>query len=263
MPGADIHTSPYINPSSAMNVEDEGSRKELEEHSGSKKLRKSQSAAEENFINPIESEPNPLFSRHQSLKPNEENVMVGQKGTMQEAQAMPGQNIPAELIIQPIDGVQSNNFYCINENGGRIGRHSDNEIIILEESVSRYHAIIECQNKKFFLIDRGSTTGSFIKIMNPLIVEEGMIIEMGSNQFLVEKIVIRDAENGELHLKVIEGMHVDKEFVIQNNATIGRKGQFGPTTIALVDDLHLSNTHTKFTYADSKFIIEDLGTTNG
>ena len=37
-------------------------------------------------------------------------------------------------------------------------------MIILEESVSRFHAKISCNNEKFFLVDTGSTTGTFIKV---------------------------------------------------------------------------------------------------
>ncbi len=135
--------------------------------------------------------------------------------------------------------------------------------MILEESVSRYHSTIEYKENKFYLFDIGSTTGTFVKIATPLVLEEGMILEMGSNQFLVEKMIVQDTDNGVLSLKVIEGLHADREFIIENTATIGRKGQFSPTTIALIDDLHLSNTHTKISFSDSKFIVEDLGSTNG
>ena len=169
----------------------------------------------------------------------------------------------AELILQPVDGIQSNNFYCLNEKGGKIGRHSNNEIVLIEESVSRYHAAVEYKDNKFFLRDTGSTTGTFIKINNPLPLKEKMIIEMGSNQFYVESINVIDADNGEMRLAIIEGTHAEQEYLIKNNATIGRKGQFGSTTIALVDDLHLSNTHAKISFFNSEFILEDLGSTNG
>lgn len=169
----------------------------------------------------------------------------------------------AELIIQPVDGAQSNSFYCINETGGRIGRHSNNEIVILEESVSRHHSIIEYKEDKFYLVDIGSTTGSFIKVTKPLILEENMIIEMGSNQFFIQQIIVQDEENGELYIKILEGMHINKEFIINNSATIGRKGNSGAGMILLGDDFHLSNTHAKINYADGKFFLEDLGSTNG
>ena len=45
------------------------------------------------------------------------------------------------LIIEPVEGIQTN-FFCVKEAGGKIGRHSANQILILEESISRYHAEI-------------------------------------------------------------------------------------------------------------------------
>jgi pSer/pThr/pTyr-binding forkhead associated (FHA) protein len=60
------------------------------------------------------------------------------------APSSPTANQPArpinELLIQQSDGVSS--FYCLKEEGAKIGRHSSNKILILEESVSRYHAEI-------------------------------------------------------------------------------------------------------------------------
>ena len=166
-----------------------------------------------------------------------------------------------ELIIQPVDGLQSNNFYCINENGGKIGRHSNNEIVIFEESVSRHHSMIEFKNDKFWLVDIGSTTGTFIKLTTVLVLKLGMIIELGSNQFLVENIKSESEMDGFLTLKVIEGLMPGKEFVIQNLATIGRKGPYN--TIAFAEDFHLSNSHAKIEYNDGCFVFEDFGSTNG
>ena len=74
---------------------------------------------------------------------------------------------------------------------------------------------------------------------------------------------MQDEENGELYLKILEGMHINKEFVINNTATIGRKGNAGNGMILLGDDFHLSNTHAKIYYHDNKFYLEDLGSTNG
>lgn len=167
-----------------------------------------------------------------------------------------------ELIIQPVDGVQTNNFYCLNETGGRIGRHSNNEIVILEESVSRHHSKIEFQNGRFYLVDIGSTTGTFIKIQGNLQLREGMMLELGSNQFLVSEINFISETEGTLKLKIIEGMHMNQEFYIRNSATIGRKASY-PNSIPFTDDFHLSNNHAKIQIIEKKFIFEDLGSTNG
>ncbi len=52
----------------------------------------------------------------------------------------------------------------MNESGGKIGRHSLNQIMIMEESVSRLHAEIIFKQKNFYLIDCKSSTGTYIKI---------------------------------------------------------------------------------------------------
>ena len=169
---------------------------------------------------------------------------------------------PVELIIQPADGVQTNNFYCLNEAGGRIGRHSNNEIVILEESVSRHHSEIEFKEGNFYLIDIGSTTGTFIKIQTSLELQEGLILELGSNQFYIEEINCISEEEGEIKLKIIEGMYLNKEICVNNFTTIGRKCS-SLSSIAFGDDPHLSNNHAKIEYIEGRFIFQDLGSTNG
>jgi len=231
---------------------------DFSDKSSPKKLRKSTSLKSDSFHSPLQD-----FAERSPVQGGSLNQLEACRGSHQKARFNKNNNNPAEIIIHPIDMNQANNFYSIKETGGRIGRHSNNEIVILEESVSRYHSVIEYKENKFCLLDIGSTTGTFIKITTPLILEENMILELGSNQFLVEKIVVQDSDHGILYLRVIEGLHAEREFVIENTATIGRKGQFSPTTIALIDDLHLSNTHTKISFSDSKFIVEDLGSTNG
>ena len=54
----------------------------------------------------------------------------------------PGPKQRTELIIQQIDGPKGI-CHSLREEGGNIGRHSSNQIIILEESVSRHHARID------------------------------------------------------------------------------------------------------------------------
>ena len=67
------------------------------------------------------------------------------------------------MIIQQYDGPQTS-FFSVKEPGAKIGRHSSNQILILDESISRFHAEIQFKDEKFLLRDTGSTTGTFIKI---------------------------------------------------------------------------------------------------
>ena len=94
-----------------------------------------------------------------------------------------------ELIIRPIEGRQTN-FYYIKEQGGKIGRHSVNEVVIYDESVSRHHAEITFETNEFYLQDIGSTTGTYIKIEERLPLDNDMILEIGSYQFRVKSIFL-------------------------------------------------------------------------
>lgn len=169
----------------------------------------------------------------------------------------------SELIIQPTEGAQTT-FYCIKNTGGKIGRHSSNQMVILEESVSRYHAEILYKNQEFYIRDIGSTTGTFLKITSNMVLETGMIIEMGSNQFIIEEMFCNN-NAGEMHITICEGPDVGQRLVVSlkdqlSNNSIGRKNS---TTFAFPNDQHLSNIHAKFFILDNKFYLEDLSSTNG
>ena len=168
-----------------------------------------------------------------------------------------------ELIIQPTEGAQTT-FYCIKDTGGKIGRHSTNQMVILEESVSRFHAEILFKNNEFYIRDIGSTTGTFLKILSNIALEIGMIIEMGSNQFLVEKINCSN-NSGELVLLVFEGPNSSQRLniILKDQKSCNSIGRKGSNTFPFLEDQHLSNVHAKFFILDNRFYLEDLSSTNG
>lgn len=45
-----------------------------------------------------------------------------------------------------------------------IGRQASNEIVIMDEFVSRHHAEIIYQREQYFIRDCGSSSGTFLKI---------------------------------------------------------------------------------------------------
>lgn len=60
----------------------------------------------------------------------------------------------------------------------------------MEESVSRCHAEIIFRESNFYIKDTKSSTGTFIKISEHKCIIIGMIIEMGSNQYVIECIEV-------------------------------------------------------------------------
>lgn len=87
-----------------------------------------------------------------------------------------------ELIIQQYDGPQTS-FYSVKEDGAKIGRHSSNQILILDESISRFHAEIKFNDGKFFLRDTGSTTGTFLKVFEKMEIEQVTLIHKVANYY--------------------------------------------------------------------------------
>lgn len=156
-------------------------------------------------------------------------------------------------------------FYSINEEGAKIGRQSANQIAISDESISRFHADIFFKNKQFYLRDVGSTTGTFIKVLDRLVLELGYIIEMGANQFEVVRLEADSKDSGAIEL-VVEGAEDEAEerypFQLEKGAfkSIGRKNT---NHIHFANDQHLSGLHAKLYVLDGKFYLEDQCSTNG
>lgn len=147
-----------------------------------------------------------------------------------------------------------------------IGRHSSNDIAIFDESISRHHAKIQLVNQEYYLSDLGSISGTFVRVEGNLSLEKGVIFEMGSTTFeVIDSYFSLDSPCfvGEpyVFLVVLEGMvKVGTKFVMCNNSTIGRKSS---NKINFGDDIHLSNVHAKIVLISNKFVLEDMGSTNG
>lgn len=86
---------------------------------------------------------------------------------------------------------------------------------------------------------------------------QGMIIEMGSNQFEISI----DAFNN-LSVLVIDGPNLEfyKEFKDLDTYSFGRKES---NFVSFPDDQHLSGIHSKIFRIKGKWYIEDIATTNG
>ncbi|CAD8097383.1 unnamed protein product [Paramecium sonneborni] len=189
--------------------------------------------------------------------------IINQFDELHHSQNKINNQIENQLILQPLES-QQNNFYCIKQTGAKIGRHSSNQILILEENISRFHAEVIYQDSKFYIRDIGSTTGTYIKIQKRMNLFQDMLIELGSNLFQV--IQLEQISNGiQFGLLVLEGPNSEEQITFhldqdKTSVTLGRKTN---TDIAFPEDHHLSNLHAKFYLVDKNVIIEDHSSTNG
>jgi pSer/pThr/pTyr-binding forkhead associated (FHA) protein len=68
----------------------------------------------------------------------------------------------------------------------RIGRLDANQIVVQDDSVSRTHAVITCEDNKFFLLDLGSTNGTLLNgcpVRRRERMRDGDIIRLGRVQY--------------------------------------------------------------------------------
>jgi diguanylate cyclase (GGDEF)-like protein len=72
--------------------------------------------------------------------------------------------------------------YKVKEGKNTLGRKPDNDIVILDESASRFHAEIYCQNELAVINDLGSTNGTYVnreKISKPHVFQTGDQVRVG------------------------------------------------------------------------------------
>jgi pSer/pThr/pTyr-binding forkhead associated (FHA) protein len=188
-----------------------------------------------------------------------------------QATDIPARNTPAPTMI--LNSIEGNDqlSHTIDEHGAKIGRHSSNKIVIYDESVSRHHAEIfyNHQASRFFLVDHSSTTGTFLKIVDPIELQVENIIEIGSYQLMVNNIVIGTgsspdevAINSFVEFTIYESPEEldEKVFCLTHLNSIGRKTT---NNLCFSDDLHMSNLHSRLNLVGNKFYFEDMASTNG
>jgi hypothetical protein len=76
----------------------------------------------------------------------------------------------------------TNHSYQLYEEDTRIGRHSSNDVVIADRSVSREHILIREDRGHFVIVDRGSTSGTYVnqnKIDGSYQLTHGDAIELG------------------------------------------------------------------------------------
>ena len=87
------------------------------------------------------------------------------------------------LVVK--SGVDAGKSFMLSEGDNSIGRGNDAAINLSDESVSRQHAVIRCQNGKLSLFDVGSRTGTVLdgRTISGHPIGNGDVISMGRSEF--------------------------------------------------------------------------------
>jgi len=164
--------------------------------------------------------------------------------------------IPKQLVLKSVEGPLIGQLFSLNIPQTSIGRHSaNNDIIIPESYVSRKHCLITCKNGAYFIEDVGSTTGTFIMIRQNVELKMGLLFQLGISEFRVNL-----KSEGKFELEVYEGPSKGEICEItEEGVKIGREVD---NDLAITDDSQMSSHHASIFYKDSKYWLQDTGSTN-
>jgi Zn-dependent protease with chaperone function len=76
--------------------------------------------------------------------------------------------------------------YTLRRRMTRIGRNSENDVVLNSERVSRYHAEIACRDDVFLIVDKGSRNGIWVnrqRVKNSTEIKSGDVIRIGRQDF--------------------------------------------------------------------------------
>ena len=185
----------------------------------------------------------------------------------------------ATLNWTDIDNVAQSTY--LGEDLISIGRSKDNDIVILDKRISRYHAEITFDGEHHIITDLNSINGVILndnRITENENLIDGIRIRIGPIQFtyeifedkkpdLLEQIrtttIVVPEKKLLPYLEVISGRQAGVIFELEKDEIkIGRPGQREACDFVLYDRA-ISRTHTKITKERSQYFLSDLASANG
>ncbi len=96
------------------------------------------------------------------------------------------EKVPASPKEQEVFLIINRQMIPLEKKVTRIGRSLDNDIVLHEEFVSRFHAEVHQEDGKFVLYDKNSTSGTFVnsKRIERCVLNSGDLISFYSIQIM-------------------------------------------------------------------------------
>jgi pSer/pThr/pTyr-binding forkhead associated (FHA) protein len=147
------------------------------------------------------SEPSVVFSQEPELEQEARKTSQEKPFSYDDAQPLPGAIMRTQVMLPPtsqawllIEGEMSEKRYEIRETIVSIGSSDDNDIVLKDRAVSRHHAKIRIEGKKYFMYDLASTNGTRVnqRKIRKKWIKEGDIIEMGHTRMVFKAGEIED-----------------------------------------------------------------------
>lgn len=174
------------------------------------------------------------------------------------------------LELHITEGPLEGTTVTVGEEGLRLGRHTSNNLVIPEASISRYHCEIAFVNGSFSIRDLGSVTGTFfyLKAHGHFRMFPGLMVKLGETEFQVlsQGPSNADASMQEQVLYFHEGpLAGHKVYVPQSGLSMGRRSD---NLLVLTPDVTISARHAAVFFEalpaqEGDFYLADLGSCNG
>lgn len=123
------------------------------------------------------------------------------------------QGLSAYLVLQADSGTRR--FALVEGKCWTVGRGEENDIVIKDRCLSRNHAMLQCTEGGYYLIDMGSSNGTFVngrRVNIPVIVHNGDVVIFGQTElkFFLPRLseVIISEEEGTLDGTATSILHV-------------------------------------------------------
>ncbi len=95
-----------------------------------------------------------------------------------------------QWVLEAVEGDYTGRRFGLTERGLTLGREADNDLVLLDDNISRHHALIRISDGRPLLEDRNSRNGTFVnnQRVSRIKLKEGDRIAVGSHLFLMRAL---------------------------------------------------------------------------
>lgn len=180
----------------------------------------------------------------------------------------------AKLILIRGEGLEGLSYH-LNATKHIAGRNQGAILFPEDNYLSDKHATFLYRENKLYMRDEGSTNGSFLRVREPVELEDGDEFMVGEQLLRVEVLNLRKEypmkEDTLMYisppkdykfrlLHTIRGGKPGAAYCsVNNDILIGREG----CDLNFAEDRYASRQHARVTWKDGKVVVQDMGSKNG
>ncbi len=180
----------------------------------------------------------------------------------------------AKLILIKGEGLEGLSYH-LNATEHVAGRKQGAILFPEDKYLSGKHATFHYRDNLLYLKDEGSHNGTFLRIREPVELNDGDEITIGEQVLRVEYLNVKTeypmSEGTLMYIsppqdykfrvvQVLEGGKAGKAFCsVNNDILIGREG----ADMTFPDDKHMSRNHVRLAFKNGKVVCEDQNSKNG